>query len=125
MSLWTNKDHRTILDDVDDLAYAPSGSPWTKWLLGWVVPVAVVAYSLVSMDRGSITLPGEHSSMTVMGDNVRFLAVAYIALAAFLHFHFFWSLHPRLWRCAQALKVVALITFLPCLFVVLYQQVGI
>ena len=125
MSVWNNDDHQTSLDDLDDLAHAPSGSPWMKWLLGWVAPVAIVAYSLVSMNRGSITLPGEHASMTVTGDNASILAAAYIALAAFLHFHFFWSLHPRLWRYAQALKVVALLTFLPCLFIVLYRQFGI
>jgi len=124
MSLWTNKDHRTLLDDTEDLAHAPEASPWTKWFMGWAMPLLVVAYSLYSIHRGSITLPGRRSSMIITGDDVPILSAAYMALAAFTHFHCFWSLHPRLWEYAQRLKVLSLLTFLPCLLIVLYHQLG-
>jgi hypothetical protein len=35
-------------------------------------------------------------------------------LGMFIHFHYFWGLHSRLWRFSQSLKVASLVVFLPC-----------
>ncbi len=37
------------------------------------------------------------------------LAVAYVAIGAFLHFQFFWRRHPRLRRWSPRLKNAALL----------------
>ena len=123
MSLWTNKDHRTILNDAEDLSHAPDASPWTKRFMGCLIPLLILTYSLYSIHRGHITLFGKGNSTTIHGDDLPLLAGAYIAFAAFLHFHCYWSLHDRLWPYAQRLKVISLLTFLPCLLLVIYHQV--
>ena len=124
MSFWTNKDRPTILSDAEDLAYAPEPSPWTKWFMGSLVPAAVLFYSLYSINRGSITLPGKQFSMTITGDDVFPLAVAYIALAFFVHVHCVWCLHDRLCEYADRMKIISLLVFLPCLLIVFYHQMG-
>lgn len=111
--------------DPDDLIICPDSSPWTKWFWGCAVPLSILGYSLWSIVRGSITLPsrGRHS-IEIEGGDVYILATAYIALGAFVHFHCFWNLHDRLWKYADRLKIVSLLTFLPCLFVVVVHQMG-
>lgn len=62
--------------------------------------------------------------MEVTGDDVGLLATAYLALAAFIHFHCFWNLHASLERFALPLKVVSLLTLLPCIGIVIRHQLG-
>lgn len=52
------------------------------------------------------------------------LAIAYIAIGAFFHFHFFWGLSDRLWTFSQALKLVSLMVFLPAIGYALYSMVS-
>ena len=52
------------------------------------------------------------------------LAVAYIAAGAFLHFHYFWGLSERLWRFSQIAKILSLLVFLLSLFYALYRHVA-
>jgi hypothetical protein len=63
-------------------------------------------------------------SMTITGPDVLIFAAAYIAFAALMHFHYFWSSHPRWWLCAQRLKVLFILIFLPCLLFGLYRQLA-
>lgn len=124
MSLWNNKEHRTCLDDAEDLAHPTDCGPWTRWLMGIAVPMGIIIYSAYSIYRGTINLFGRGNSMTVTGEDVRFLGAAYIALAAFLHLHFCWSAHATWWQHVSRLKVLSLLIFLPCLLKVLYHQLG-
>lgn len=124
MSFWTNKEHRTVFTDAEDLAYQPAYSPWTKWFTGCLVAGVIAAYAIYAWCRGSITLPGRGGSMVITGDDVGLLATAYLALAAFIHFHCFWNLHESLERFAQPLKVAALLTLLPCICILIYHQLG-
>lgn len=103
MSCWTNKEHRTVFSDAEDLAYQPACSPWTKWFTGCLVAGAMAAYAIHAWCSGSITLPGRGGSMEIIGDDVGLLATAYLAMAAFIHFHCFWNLHGSLGRFAQPL----------------------
>lgn len=109
VSFWTNKDHRTILDDAEDLSGQPEPSPWTRWLAGCLVAGVLAAYAGYAWFRGWITLPGRGGTMVISGRDVGTVATAYLALAAFLHFHCFWSLSPRLRRFAKPLKAAALL----------------
>ena len=49
------------------------------------------------------------------------LAVAYIAVGAFFHFHYFWGLSERLSRFSQFTKVLSILVFLPSLLYALYR----
>ena len=43
------------------------------------------------------------------------LAVAYMSVGLFLHFHFFWSSHPTFHPVGRAGKVLSAATFVACL----------
>lgn len=62
--------------------------------------------------------------MEITGDDVGLLAIAYLALVAFIHFHCFWNLHESLERLSLPLKVVSLLTLLPCIGIVICLQLG-
>lgn len=123
MAIWNNKEHRSILEDAEDLAHPPAPSPWTKWFMGCFVAGALAAYAINGWVRGSITgyvLKGP--SVTIVGSDVRLFAATYLSLAAFIHFHCFWSLHPLLAKYARPLKVVALMMLCPCLLAICWRS---
>ena len=92
MSLWTNKDHRTVLDDADSFAHAPSGGRLKQWLAGAVLPLFILAYGIACLTSGETEIFGRGGHAVARGAAATSLAVAYIALGLFLHFHFFWGL---------------------------------
>ena len=109
---WTPRESRTLLDDIEDLAHAPSGGRKKQWFAGVVMAMVPVIYGIHSIRRGYTTLPGSRGAEKLTGEAGVWLAVACIALGAFLHFHFFWGLSERLWRFSERLKVVTLLTLL-------------
>lgn len=60
--------------------------------------------------------------MTLTGDAGFWLAVAYIAIGALIHFHYFWCLRNRLWPFSQAGKLFSLLVFLSSLFYALHHS---
>lgn len=122
MSLWFNKDRRTILDDAGDFAYGPSGGRTKQWVAGVVIPLIIITYGVVCLKTGSTTLPGRRTSIELHGTEGITLACAYLALGAFLHFHYFWGLHERLHPFSEALKVISLLAFLSCFVFTLYHM---
>lgn len=121
MSIWTNKEHRTYLDDAENLAYGPSGGPVKQWLAGVVLALLPIIYGSICIDRGHTTLPGSRGgSLELKGDAGFWLAVSYIAIGAFAHFHYFWGLSDRLCRFSQFAKVSSLLVFLPSFIYAIY-----
>ncbi len=120
-SIWTSKNHRTVFDDAEDLAYGPSGGPMKQWIMGVIISSVPVIYGIYCLKRGYATLWGSRGlSSRFEGSAGVSLAIAYIALGAFLHFHYFWGLSDRLWRFSQALKAVSLLVFIPSFLRALY-----
>lgn len=122
MSLWFNKDRRTILDEAEDLAYSPSGGRTKQWIAGAAIPLCIIAYGVVCLKTGSTTLPGRRGSIELHGTEGVTLACAYLALGAFLHFHYFWGLQERLQPFSEPLKVLSLLAFLSCFLYTLYHM---
>ena len=113
MSIWTNKEHRTAFDDAEDLAYGPSGGRVKMWLAGVGLALIPLLYGVGCLRSGHARFFGSHgANLDLDGSAAIALAIAYIALGAFVHFHWFWGLHPRLWRFSTALKFVAVLVFL-------------
>jgi hypothetical protein len=111
--IWVRKERRSLLDDVEDLAYTPSGGRGKQWLAGAVLAAVPVIYGIHSIQRGYATLWGSRGTTAKLtGEAGVWMAVAYIALGAFLHFHFFWGLSERLWRFSQALKTISMLVLL-------------
>lgn len=113
------------MPDIDELSRSPDYSPWTKWFWGCVIPLAILGYSLWSMARGSITLPGKRTSLEIIGTDVYILAAAYMALGAFIHFHCYWNLYESLWVHVNRLKALSLLVFLPCIVTVVLHAIGV
>lgn len=112
MSLWTNKDHRTALDDADSFAYTPSGGRLKQWLAGGVLPLFIWLYGIACLTSGETEIFGKGGHAVARGPAATAFAMAYLALGCFLHFHFFWGLSERLEPYAERLKIVSLCVFL-------------
>lgn len=119
-SIWTRRTHRTAFDGAEDLAYGPSGGRAKQWIAGAILAYLPIIYGIHCIQRGHTTLFGRGSSETLVGSAGISLAIAYISIGAFLHFHYFWGLSDRLWRFSQALKVSSLLVFLPAFLCALY-----
>ena len=113
---------RTYLDDAEDLATAPSGGRTKRWLAGVVLAAVPIIYGCICIQRGHTTLFGRGASSNLTGDAGFWLAVAYIAVGAFLHFHYFWGLSERLWRFSQFAKLLSVLVFLPSFLYALYHN---
>ncbi|MBE7493795.1 MAG: hypothetical protein HS117_02510 [Verrucomicrobiaceae bacterium] len=111
-------------DSMEDLAHHPDGGGWEKWAGGCLLPIAGVIYAVWCLIDKRAVLPGKHGDLVIAGDDAVLFSTAILALAAFLHFHFFWGLHERLWRYSQGCKVLALLVFLPCAGRVIWHQLG-
>lgn len=110
---------------VEDLANTPSGGSVKQWLAGMALPVLIIAVSAMCMKVGRTPIFGTRGSVEsveLVGRAGFWLAVSYMALGAFLHFHFFWGLSERLWRFCEWLKVLSLLVFVPSFGFALYWQ---
>jgi hypothetical protein len=121
MSLWNNKDRYTVLDEVDEFsAYSPS-TPFTQWLGGVGLALYLAGWGVHGLSTGYAKMLGRGGNLQLNGDGATALSCAYLALGAFLHFHWFWGSRPALQRYSQWLKVVALLVFVPCFGYALYS----
>jgi hypothetical protein len=77
----------------DRLDEPPDGSRWTKWLIG----VALAA------------LPFALGVFALIGGRRMGMAVFWLSLGMFVHFHYFWGLSKRLGPYSQLAKSVAAI----------------
>ena len=122
MGLLDRDNHRTVVCDAEDFAYHPSGGPVKQWTAGCVLAAVPVFYGLFCLNRGYTTVFGKGGSTEATGEAGFWFAIAYIALGAFLHFHYFWGLSSRLWPYSQPLNVLSLMTLLPSLVYSLFIQ---
>ena len=113
---------RTYIDDAEDLANLPSGGRTKQWLAGVVLAAVPIVYGTVCILRGHTTLFGRGASSDLVGDAGFWLAIAYSAVGAFLHFHYFWGLSERLWRFSDIAKLLSVLIFLPSLLCALYRN---
>jgi len=121
-SIWTRTVHRTYFDDAEDLAYGPSGGRLKQWLAGIVLAAIPIIYGIVCIHRGHTTLFGRRATNLDLSGTASFaLAISYIAVGAFLHFHYFWGLSEHLWRFSQAGRFICVLVFLPSFLYAIYH----
>lgn len=111
---------RTYFDEAEDLANPPEGGRIKQWLAGVMLAAVPIVYGSICIHRGHTTLFGRGGNADLSGEAGTSLAVAYIALGAFLHFHYYWGLSERLSRFSQFAKLLAVAAFLPCFIYALY-----
>ena len=113
MGFWTNKYHRTGFDDAEDLAYEPEGGRVKMWLMGVAAASAPIVYGIYCLHTCHATLIGKNSSnMELNGSAAKGLAIAIIAIGAFIHFHWFWGLNKKLLPFSPLGKLFSAIVFL-------------
>jgi hypothetical protein len=113
VSFWSNKDHKTGFDDAEELAYAPSGGRLKMWLVGIGVALIPLWYGFRCVQTEHARLWGEHGTdLDVNGSAAIALGIAYMAIGAFIHFHWFWGLNRRLEPLSVLLKLLTLLVFL-------------
>jgi len=116
MGFWKNDYHRNSADEIEGWAYGPSGGPVKQWLAGAAIPLLVIIYGAVCLNRGYTTLPSTRGASEILKNTEGIaLACSYIAFGAFLHFHYFWGLHDRLYQFSEILKTLALLVAIPLL----------
>lgn len=109
--IWSSKAPETLADDIDSMAYPPSGGRRRQWQAGFFLALLPVIYGLYGLHEGESALPWR-DALPMKGEAGAALSAAWISAGAFLHFHYFWGLSDRLWRFSQPLKGLSLIAFL-------------
>ena len=112
MGFWTNKEHRTVLDDAEDLAHTPSGGPGKMWVLGIVLALVPVGYGIYCLRTGHALMFGQNQDLDVTGSAATALAVAYISAGIFIHALWFWGLHAKGESMSYLLKLLSVLLFL-------------
>ena len=99
--------------------------PVKMWLAGVVVPLAPILYGITGLIVGRTVLPSRSGpGLELTGTDAILLSCAYICLGLFIHAHYFWRLHSRLWRYSDALKGVAVVGFLCFFGIVVFRIVS-
>ncbi len=84
------------------------------WFCGVLLALIPICYGARGIFTEQATLLGSHGShLELHGTAGISLAIAYMAVGAFAHFHWFWGLHPRLRGFTDLGKVLSLFVFLP------------
>ena len=112
MGFWTNKEHRTPLDDAEDLAYTPSGGRAKMWVLGVALALVPAGYGIYCLRTGHALMFGQNDDLDVTGSSATALAIAYIAVGVFMHAHWFWGLHSKGESMSYLLKFLSVLLFL-------------
>lgn len=121
MSWWQHYPKSEPGDSLDDLAYGPSGGRVKRWLAGAVLAGVPVVYGIACLARGYTCLWGRGRIEKLYGEAGVALAIAYISIGAFLHFHYFCGLSLRLERFSQPGKILCILVFLPSFFYAIYR----
>jgi hypothetical protein len=63
---------------------------------------------------GRIILAWKNAGDVFTGLAARWLGLAYLSAASFMHFHYGWGLSERLWPNSQRGKWISVAAFIPC-----------
>src|SRR5688500_17742299 len=77
--------------DEDDWTESPSTGFMPKYVLGLAIPLALASFGAWCVIMQRAWLRSEHGTMTLGGSDAIALGIATIALAGFLHSHYFWG----------------------------------
>jgi len=113
MSFWTRNPYELDTQLAENLSHSPSGGRIKMWLLGFFSVPIPLAYGVHCLITGHARFFGRRGShLDLHGTAAVSLAIAYMAVGLFMHAHWFWGLHPRLFRFSPVLKVFALLIFI-------------
>ena len=95
------------------------------WIAGAALPLLPIGYGLHCLYTHQATLPGSRGAhLELHGSAAIGLAIAYLAIGGFAHFHWFWGLRPHLERFSEPGKILSTLVFLPSFGFALYKILG-
>lgn len=107
---------------IDELAYPPEATFWSKWCGGVIIPLVILRYGVLILMTNEAKLFARHgTSLELSGNNAIAMGIAWLFVALFLNFHFFWSAIPRIFVVSYPGKLLALIGFIASFGYVLWS----
>ena len=107
---WNDNPYRSASEDMENLAYSPSGGRVKMIMWGVVLPMLVLWHAAGCwIDQEAWWFGGRWSSdVKLRGDAAKGMAVCWAGVAGFLHFRYFWGLWPVCWlfRAGVALSIL-------------------
>ena len=122
MSTFNNNAYKHTLNTADHFSGLGSGSFLSKWLGGIAVPIVITIYAVNCIITKQAVMAGVHGSQIELTRTpaVAF-GVAWLCVAIFLHFHYFWPTLKRLWVLTDVGKTIAALGFIVSLGYVLWS----
>jgi hypothetical protein len=122
MGISTTKEHRTSPGNAIDFAYEPTGGASTMWIFGVGVALIPLVYGIHCLiTRHAILFGKQHSNANFYGAPAITLAICYMAVGGFIHFHWFWGINRHLQPFSGIGKILCILAFLPCLGYSIYS----
>lgn len=113
-------DGEEIVELSESLAESAKPNPIVGWLVGVGAALGIAGYGTVCLVTRSATFVDE--ARTVFhGAEAIALGVSYLAIACFLHAHFFWSWRPRFMGYAQIAKALSMFVVAGGVFFFVYN----
>jgi hypothetical protein len=95
-----------------------------QWLAAVLMAGWPIGCGVLSLSRGKTLLMIRSFNEVLTGDAATSLAIAYLAIGCFIHFHYFWGLSDVLWPYSQTLKLVPLVIAAPAFIYALWRAFG-
>jgi hypothetical protein len=104
------KSYRGLVGVTDDWADTTDARPFGQWAYGVALAAVAAIYAINVLVTQRASLPSRHGAIALTeydGLPAMGLGSTYLALAVFMHLHYFWSASPRFWGYAQLGKMLA------------------
>lgn len=109
---WLIDLNRHAANDIEDLAYPPSGGRWKLVILGLVLPAVILHFGVKAWTTEEAIWFGHRGyNLVVHGQAAKALGVTYTSIGLFCHSRWFWGLLPN-FRVYEVGTVISLIGFL-------------
>jgi hypothetical protein len=98
---------------IEELPGAPDVGPAKRWIYGLALAALPIAYGAWCIATQHIILrSGRGPRAELTGAPAIALGAVAVCIGLFLHFHFLWRPHERLWRVGRIGKTVSLLGIL-------------
>ena len=120
-SVWMSNAYQPDLTLADYLSDTPAPTFWNRWFGGWILPLALAAYAVWIFVTGDATFFARGGGHALSGGAAIADGIAWLCIAFFCHFHYFWPALPRLGILTDGGQALSLVGFLGALSYVVWD----